>query len=66
MLNKRGIELSLNFLVVLIISIVIFGFGVKFIYNLSSQATDLQQLTIGDLDERIGNLACEGSDRVCV
>lgn len=66
MLNKRAIELSLNFFVILIISIIIFGFGIRFISRLSSQATELQEITISELDERIGNLVCEGSDRVCV
>ncbi|MDP3766212.1 MAG: hypothetical protein Q8R04_06900 [Nanoarchaeota archaeon] len=66
MINKKAIELSLNFIVILIISIVIFGFGVRFISKLSSQATELQDITTGELDERIGNLVCEGSDRVCI
>ena len=66
MLNKKSIELSLNFIVIIVLSIIIFGFGVRFIYTLSSQATDLQQLTISDLDEKIGNVVCEGSDRVCI
>ena len=66
MLNKKAIELSLNFIVILILSIVIFGFGVKFIQKLSSQATELQDITTSELDERIGNLICEGSDRVCL
>ena len=66
MIDKRGIELSMNFIVILIISIVIFGFGVNFISRLSSQAKDLQELTVGELDDRIGNLICEGSTRVCV
>ena len=63
---KKAVELSLNFIVILIISIIIFSFGVRFISKLSSQATELQDLTIGELDERIGSLVCEGSDRVCV
>ena len=66
MLNKKAIELSLNFLVILIISIIIFGFGIRFISKLSSTAIDLQDLTIGELDQKIANLICEGSDRVCV
>ena len=66
MTNKRGIELSLNFLIILIISIIIFGFGVRFIYNLSSKATELQELTMSELDDRIGDVICEGSDRVCI
>ena len=65
-MNKKGIELPLNFLVILIISIVIFGFGIMFISRLSSQATELQDISLSELDERIGNLICEGSDRVCI
>lgn len=64
--NKKSIELSLNFIVILIISIIIFGFGVNFISRLSSQATELQEITTAELDERIGSLVCEGSDRVCI
>ena len=64
--KKAAIELSLNFIVVLIISIVIFGFGITFISRLSSQAIDIQDMTLSELDTRIGNLVCEGSDRVCI
>lgn len=64
--RKGAIELSLNFIVILVISIIIFGFGVRFISKLSSQATELGDLTISNLDEKIGNLICEGSERVCV
>lgn len=66
MLNRKAIELSLNFIVILIISIIIFGFGIRFIQKLSSQATELQDITVSELDERIGNLVCEGSERVCI
>lgn len=65
-MRKKAIELSLNFIVILIISIIIFGFGVRFISKLSSEATNLQQMTLSELDEKISNLVCEGSDRVCV
>lgn len=66
MLNKKAVELSMNFIVILIISIIIFGFGIRFISKLSSQATELQEMTTSELDERIGSLVCEGSDRVCI
>lgn len=66
MLDKKAVELSLNFIVILIISIIIFGFGVRFISQLSSQATELQEITTAELDEKIGNLVCEGSERVCI
>ena len=66
MLGKKAIELSLNFIVILIISIIIFGFGVNFISRLSSEAIDITKITEKELDERIGDLICEGSDRVCI
>lgn len=66
MLNKKAIELSLNFIIIIIISITLFIFGVRFISQLSSQALELQKLTFDDLDARIANFACEGSDRVCI
>lgn len=66
MFYKKGIELSMNFLVILIISLVIFGFGIYFISQLSSQATGLADITLGELDKKIGDLICEGSVRVCI
>ena len=66
MLGKKAIELSLNFIVILIISIILFGFGVNFISRLSSEAIDITKITEKELDERIGDLICEGSDRVCI
>ena len=66
MLKKGAVELSMNFLVIIIISITIFGFGVYFISNLASTATDITKMTTSELDSRINNLVCEGSDRVCI
>ena len=65
-MNKKGIELSVNFLVTIIIALVIFGFGVKFVYNLASGASEMESLTTDDLDERIGDLLCESADKVCI
>ena len=64
--TKRGIELSLNFIVMLIISIAIFGFGVRFIYNLSSQAIELKDLTSKELDDRVADLLCSSSQKICI
>ncbi len=64
--NKRGIELSINFMVVLILAIVIFGFGIRFIYSLSSQAIELKDLTSKELDARVADLLCSSSQKVCI
>ena len=66
MLNKKAIELSMNFIVIMILSIVIFGFGIKFISDLSAQANNLQEMSIKELDSKIGSIICEGSERVCI
>lgn len=66
MFDKKAMELSLNFIVILIISLVIFGFGITFISKISSQARDITQLTFDELDQEIGDVICEGSDRVCI
>jgi len=62
---KKGIELSLNFLVTIIIVLTIFTFGIKFIYNFTKDASDLESLTTEQLDLRIENLVC-GTDKVCI
>lgn len=65
-MDKKGLELSINFIVIIIVSIIVFFFGVQFIYQLGSEATKLQSMTVEELDRKIGNLACEGSERVCL
>ncbi|MBI2651776.1 hypothetical protein HYX01_04855 [Candidatus Woesearchaeota archaeon] len=63
---KKGIELSLNFLVIIIIALVIFGFGIRFIYKLTSEADKLGSVTTEELDEKIGNLFCQNAEKVCM
>lgn len=65
MVNKRGIELSINFIVVLIITLVIFGFGVRFISTLFTQAKELKDISVNELDQKIEDLVCDNADRVC-
>jgi hypothetical protein len=64
-MNSRGIELSLNFIVMLILSIVVFGFGLLFLRNLTNAAHD----QIGNIpsEEKYQLQAClnEGNT-VCV
>lgn len=66
-MSKRGaIELSVNFLVIIIISITIFGFGVYFISSLSSKANDWAKMSSDDFDKKIGDLVCSGYEKVCI
>jgi len=64
--DRRGIELSVNFMVIIIIAIVVFFFGAKFIFNLVSEATEIQQLSNEQLDAKISDLLCSGSQKVCI
>lgn len=65
-MNKKGMEISINFIVIIMLSLLVFFFGARFIYNLGSQATKLQEMTVDELDRKIGNLVCEGSEKVCL
>lgn len=66
MLNKRGIELSVNFMVVLILSIAIIGFGIKFLYNIVHETTKLEQVSGEQLDAKIADLICADEEKVCI
>ena len=66
MLNKKGFELAVNFLVVLIISVAVLGFGIKFVYDLVAQTSKLEQVSGEDLDARIGDLLCANEKQVCI
>ena len=63
---KKAIELSLNFLVTIIIALVIFGFGIKFIYDIATKSENLKDMTLDQIDKRIEGLVCETTDRVCI
>ena len=63
---KKGIELSLNFLVTVIIALVILALGIKFISNIVTETAELESLTTNQLDKRIENLLCDSTDRICV
>ena len=66
MKSKKGIELSINFVVMLIIAIVIFGFGIRFIYTLSSNAIDLKDISSRELDARVADLLCSSAQKICI
>ena len=62
---KKGIELSINFIVVFILAITIFGFGLRFAYTMLGGAEDLTKVAEDELDERIEEILCPGDARVC-
>lgn len=64
-MNKKGIELSANFLVTIILAITIFVFGIMFARNLLGGAEDITRMTEEDLDAKMDDLLCPGDERVC-
>ena len=65
-MNKKAFELSINFIVILIISIVIFGFGIKFVYELMNQANEIGNITQKDIDAQLESILCDSSERICI
>lgn len=64
--NKKGIEMSINFIVILIISLTIFFFGARFIYKIGAESVNLETMTTEELDQKIGQLLCDNQERVCI
>ncbi|MBI2147933.1 hypothetical protein HYU19_05715 [Candidatus Woesearchaeota archaeon] len=66
MSRKAAIELSVNFLVMTIISIVVFGLGLVLAKNIFSGSTELSDKAFEQLDQGIDKLACATGERVCL
>lgn len=64
--DKKGIELSVNFLVTFIIAIVLFSMGIVFAKRLFGGAQDITQLSQEQLDKKIEELFCTGTELVCL
>lgn len=64
--NKKGIELSVNFLVTLVIAIVVFGMGIYLANMIFGQGGNIAEKQFADFDKNVGELACYASDNVCI
>lgn len=64
--NKRGIELSINFLVAIILAIVVFGMGLYIANMIFGGGTDIVNKNWDDFDKEVGELSCYASDNVCI
>ncbi len=64
--NKKGFELAVNFLVVIILAIAMFGLSLVLLQKVMKGSTDISEKTQEQLDKAIGNLACKSSDQVCI
>jgi len=63
---KGSIELSANFLVMIIISIVVFGLGLILAKQILTGSTDITEKSFAQLDKGVGELACLTGERICI
>ena len=64
--KKAAVELSMNFLVILIITLVIFGFGIAFTYKFRDRSSDILNLKFDELNQRVEDLLCSSSEKSCI
>ena len=64
--DKRGVELAINFLVMVMIALVIFGFGIRFAYKLFSSSSDLTEDAYDKYASQIADLSCAGAEKICL
>lgn len=62
MKKKGAVELSINFLVLLVIALVVFGMSIWFITNIYKKASTIEP---SDIDAQIQEVSC-GNQKVCL
>lgn len=63
--SKKGFQLSMNFIVSIILALVLFGLAVAFFGDIMKSTTDFSKWTMDDLDKRMSLISC-GQAMVCV
>jgi len=59
-MNKKGIEIAINFIVMLILAVTVFGFGLFFVRNLFSEAGEIKAQLDRDSERNIELLLSRG------
>ena len=65
-MKKKGIELTVNFMVMFILAIVVFGFGIYFITKLFQGGQDIYEQHAGSMQSAVEKLRCEETDLICM
>ncbi|MBA3064142.1 hypothetical protein FP803_01760, partial [Candidatus Woesearchaeota archaeon] len=60
-INKKGMELSINFIVILILSIVVFGFGIKILSGIFGGASEIEKITLEEINRHLIDIMCDSS-----
>lgn len=63
--GKKGIELSMNFFVVVVLSVVILGFGLKLLYDMIAKANVVADRVGGCTEQSIDAMLAESRVAVC-
>ena len=64
-MNKKGMEMQISFIVMLILSIVVFAYGLFFVKNLFTQAGEIKAQLSEDAEKRI-ELLLDRGDRLVI
>ena len=64
--NKKGMELSINFIVILTISIVVFGFGIKILFGIFEDVNEREIMTQEEINRHLIDIMCDSSEKICV
>jgi hypothetical protein len=59
-MHKKGIELSVNFIVMMILTIVVFSFGIKFAYDVYHRSVTISENMDKQTQEKIKGMLFEG------
>src|SRR3989344_6365208 len=65
-MKQGSLNLSIEMLVVIILSLIILSAGIILTKNLLGQASSINQLSLDEIDRQIGSLACESNKQVCI
>ncbi len=65
-MRKKALELSLGFMVAVVLAIALFSLGIKFVYDIAHKTGEIDKLSTDELDKKFAQLSCESSDKVCI
>ncbi|MBN2368823.1 hypothetical protein JXC34_07405 [Candidatus Woesearchaeota archaeon] len=65
-LNKKGIELSMNFIIGLIIGVVLFSLGLVFIYKIVSGVDEIGKINLPDTFKIEADKCVQRGERICI
>lgn len=64
--GKKGVELSVNFIVGLILAFAVFFAGIYLLRSITKESDNFLKQNAADFESQIEDLACTGNEYVCV